>query len=186
MKIKLNLLPKIKEKKIRNKKILKFIIFQEVLIIIVTLFFFGLIKGLNAVSILQMRGIEQEISNSDNRDEYRQIKKYEENIKSAKEKVNFISLIQKSESDWLVVFSKLSEIIDEDIVLESINGNGFLVTIKGVAKDRDSLIRVKKSFEEDSCFKDINIPLNDIVLKNDIDFELKFNVDEKCIKNYEK
>lgn len=60
------------------------------------------------------------------------------------------------------------------------------MTVGGMAESRDALIRVKKSLEEDVCFEEVNVPLNDIVLKNDIDFQIKFKVNDNCLKDYEK
>lgn len=186
MKVKLNLLPKSREKKIRNRKILKFIILQEVMIIFITIFFFALVQGVNKVSTFQLDELNQKIAISNSRDDYLEIRKYEDDIRLGKERVSFINLLQKNEFNWLVVFEKFSNILTPDIILSSVNIDGYLVTIDGVAKNRDALVGVKNGFEKDDCFRDINIPLNDIVLKNDIDFELKLNVNEKCIKNYEK
>jgi|LFRM01.1.fsa_nt_gb hypothetical protein len=186
MKVKLNLLPKNKEKKLKNKKILQFLIWQEIMIIVATVFFFGLIVGVESVADLRFGQMNQEISSSGKQDEYKQIREYENNIKSSLERISLIDSIQKSEIDWVNVFVKFSGIFAEGIKIDSVKGDGYAVTVGGMAESRDALIRVKKTLEEDDCFEEVNVPLNDIVLKNDIDFQIKFKVNDNCLKDYEK
>lgn len=186
MEIKLNLLPKDKEKKIRNKKLLKFLILQEVLIIFLTILFFGVIKGVNAIAILQTNSIEKELSSKGEKNDYIEIKKYENGLKEAKNEIDFIKKIQSRDIDWLAVLEKFPQLVPKDILFLSMEAQGYDLTIKGQSKDRDTLIEMKQNLEKDNCFNDVNIPLNDIVLRNNIDFEIKFNIDEKCLINYEK
>ncbi|MEF3692193.1 MAG: hypothetical protein V3574_04045 [Candidatus Moraniibacteriota bacterium] len=186
MKVKLNLLPKSKEKKLKSKKILQFLIWQEIMIIAATVFFFGLIKGVERVADLRLSQVNQEISSSGRQEEYKKIREYENNIRSSVEMINLIDSVQKSEIDWIGTFVKFPDIFAEGIIIDSIKGDGYRVTVGGMAESRDALIQIKKSMEEDDCFEEVNIPLNDIVLKKDIDFQIKFKVNDKCLKVYEK
>lgn len=186
MKIKLNLLPKSKEKKIKNKKILKFIVLQEIMIILITVLFFGVVKGIDAIANFQLDSVSQELSQNGKRGDYVEIKKYEDGLKEAKSKVGFIKQIQKFNINWVTFLNKLSVILPQEVTLNSISGNGYELLLKGVAKNRDALIKVKEEMQKDSCFKNIDIPLNNIVLREDIEFDLKFEIDEKCLNDYEK
>ncbi|NLC31624.1 MAG: hypothetical protein GX765_06265 [Candidatus Moranbacteria bacterium] len=186
MKVKLNLLPKNKERKLKNKKILQFLIWQELIILVATVFFFGLMMGIGRVADLRLGQMSQEISSNGRQDEYKQIREYENNIKTSIERINLIDSIQKSQIDWINIFSKFSIIFEEGISVDSIKGDGYTVAVDGMAENRDALIRVKKSLEEDMCFEEVNVPLNDIVLNNDIEFQIKFKVSDKCLKDYEK
>jgi len=182
MKIKLNLLPKSREKKIKNKKILKFVILQEIMIIIVTFCFYSLILGVRNVADLRLNEAEQEITSVSNSDDYVKIKKYEESIKFTKTRIDVISKIQKNNVNWINMLNKVSEILPVTITLSSIKNSGYTFTVAGEARNRDALVQMKEGFERDSCFNNVDIPLNDIVLKNNIDFELKFDVNKDCLK----
>lgn len=186
MKIKLNLLPKSREKKIRNKKILKFIILQEVMIMIVTICLFGLILGVKNVAKIRLGEAEQQISSVSNSGDYVKIKKYEDSIKLTKARTDVISKIQKNNVNWISVMSQLSEILPPTITLKSLKNVGYSFIVSGEAESRDALVQMKQGFEGNKCFSDIDIPLNDIVLKSNIEFELKFNVNKECLKLYEK
>lgn len=182
MKIKLNLLPKIKEKKLRHKRILRFVVIQEIMIVFVTLLFFGAVIGLDAIAKLKLNEVDQQLSNSGNSKDYAEMIKYESKFKETKENVKLINNLQKNDINWLIVFDKLAQICPQDILFNSITGDGYDLTIGGNAKNRDVLINMKEIMEKDACFKNIDIPLSNVVLRENIEFELKFNVDEKCIK----
>lgn len=186
MKITLNLLPKNREKKIRNRKILNFIILQEIMIIFITLLFFGIIQGLDAVAKLRLMGVDQELSQNNERTDFIKIKEYEDNLRTIKSQVDFVKRVQNSNVNFVPMLSKLAEILPREISVTSITGEGYVVDLVGTAKNRDTLIEMKQNMEKDGCFKDIVIPLNNIVLREDIDFELSFSIEEKCIINYEK
>lgn len=182
MKIKLNLLPKEKEKKIKNKKILKFIIIQQIMIMIMTLLFFGLILGIGQVSKVRLAEAENGFGISDKSNDFERMKKYEESILRAKDRADLISKIQKSDINWVSVLNKFPEMLPAGVFLSSISNEGYTLLIGGNASNRDALVKTKQNFESDACFKNVDIPLNDIVLKNNIDFELKLEVDKNCLK----
>ncbi|HBI17428.1 MAG: hypothetical protein UR60_C0016G0006 [Candidatus Moranbacteria bacterium GW2011_GWF2_34_56] len=186
MKVKLNLLPKAKEKKIKNNKILKFVILQEIMIIIITLLFFVAIKGIDAISKYQLSSINQQLAVKDSSGEYVEIKKYEESLKEASIRVEFIKKIQRFNIDWVSVFNRLSLLLPQEATLTSIDGTGLNVVLKGVAKNRDVLIKMKDDIQKNGCFENINIPLNNIVLRENIEFELTLDVNMKCLNSYEK
>jgi Tfp pilus assembly protein PilN len=149
---------------------------------IITVCFFGLILGIDKVADLRLVEATQKISSNINNNDYLKIKKYEESIGLAKTKIDIISKIQKDNINWIGVLNKIAEILPTNIVLSSIKSAGYTVTVVGEAENRDALVQMKQGFEGDSCFSNINVPLNDIVLKNNIDFELKFDVDKNCLK----
>jgi Tfp pilus assembly protein PilN len=186
MKIRLNLLPKSRENKIKNKKILKFVILQEVMIIIITVLFFGVVKGIDTIANFQLDGVNQQISSNGTKGDYIEIKKYEDDLKEVKTKVDFINKIQKLNVNWVPALNKLAQLLPQEVTLNSLNGNGYSLTLKGIAKNRDILIKMKEDIQKDQCFKNVDIPLNNIVLREDIDFELTLNIDRKCLNNYEK
>jgi Tfp pilus assembly protein PilN len=186
MKIKLNLLPKSKEKRLKNKKILKFLVLQEIMIIFITFLFFGIIHGINAVAKFQLNTVEQQLSLSATDEEYLKIKKYEDGLREATVKVDFIRKIQKFKIDWTVVLNKLATIMPQEMTVVSITSDGYGFLLKGVAQNRDALIMVKEKMQQDECFENINIPINNIVLREDIDFELNFYVKQNCLNIYEK
>ncbi len=186
MKIKLSLLPKSKEKKLKNNKILKFVVLQEIMIIIITLLFFIAIKGVDAIAKYQLSSVNQQLAIKESSGENVEIKKYEEYLREAGLRVDLIKIIQRFDVGWIAVFEKLSTLLPQEVLIKSIKGNGLNLTLKGTAQNRDFLIKMKEDLENDDCFDGINIPLNNIVLRENIEFELNFDVNMKCLNSYEK
>jgi len=108
MKIKINLLPKNREKKLRHKRILRFVVIQEIMIVFVTLLFFGAVLGLNAVAKLKLNEVDQQLSNSGNNKDYAEMIKYESKLKETRADVNFVHNLQKNDINWLIVFISAS------------------------------------------------------------------------------
>ena len=42
---------------------------------------------------------------------------------------------------------------------------------------------MKDNFSQEGCFTDINLPLSNLVSKDNIDFQIQFNIKEECVKN---
>ncbi|MFA6184166.1 MAG: PilN domain-containing protein [Parcubacteria group bacterium] len=186
MKIRLNLLPKSKEKKIKNKKILKFVILQEIMIILITVLFFGVVKGVDAIASFRLDSVNKQISSNGAKGDYVEIKKYENGLKDVRAKTYSISKIQKFSVAWAPVLDKLAQVLPSEITLTSIDGSGYNLLLKGVAQNRDILIKMKEDMQKNECFKNVVIPLNDIVLRENIEFELKLDINKECLNNYEK
>lgn len=186
MKIKLNLLPKSKEKKIKKNKILKFVILQEIMIIVITLLFFVAVKGVNAIAKYQLNSVNQQLILTGSSEKHVEIKKYEEGLKETSLRVDFIKNVQKFNLNWTLIFNKLSGLLPQEVILNAVDGNGTNLTVKGTAKNRDVLIKMKEDIQKDSCFESVNIPLNNIVLRENIEFEMKLGVNINCLNNYEK
>lgn len=186
MKIILNLLPKSKEKKIKNKKILKFVILQEIMIIVITLLFFGAIKGVDAVAKFRLNSIEQDLAVKESDGNYQEIKKYENELKEAGVRVAFIKNIKNFNVDWVIIFNKLTKLLPQEVVLTSVSGTGLDLVVKGNAQSRDILIKMKEDIQADGCFQSVDIPLSDIVLRENIEFEMNLGVNMKCFNQYEK
>ena len=181
MEMQFNLLPEERKKKIQRSNILRFVVWQEIVIIFIVMFFFLTIQSIDFIVNLRLEEAKQQISMLKNGDNYRQAEKYEKYLNSFNKKMRQIEKAQVNSTDWTDVFDKINNLIPSVVVIDSIKGDKNSISIKGVAPLRDDLIEMKKNFSDDDCFEDVNIPLNDIVLKKDIDFEVDFKIKRKCL-----
>ncbi len=181
MEMQFNLLPEERKKKIQRSNILRFVVWQEIVIIFIVMFFFLTIQSIDFIVNLRLEEAKQQISMLKNGDNYRQAEKYEKYLNSFNKKMRQIEKAQANSTDWTDVFDKINNLIPSVVVIDSIKGDKNSISIKGVAPLRDDLIEMKKNFSDDDCFEDVNIPLNDIVLKKDIDFEVDFKIKRKCL-----
>ena len=181
MKIKINLLPEKRLKRTRQKEIARFVIWQEVMIICITLLFFSAISGVALTVQAKLTDVENRLKIKDTQTEYQEIKQYEKVFKEIAKQNNFIYKIQQNDFKWSSVFKNINSSIGKDVVVKSIKNEENIITLTGIADSRDDLIWTKMLFEENDCFTDVNVPLNDMVLKKDIKFEISFKANKQCL-----
>jgi hypothetical protein len=58
----------------------------------------------------------------------------------------------------------------------------YRVLLAGTSKTRDDLIYMKDNFSKENCFTDVSLPLSSLVSKDNVDFQIEFNIKEECIK----
>jgi hypothetical protein len=51
-----------------------------------------------------------------------------------------------------------------------------------MANNRDNLIQFKDNLEKESCFSEINLPLSNLVEKENVEFQIDFNIKKDCLK----
>jgi len=94
-------------------------------------------------------------------------------------KLSTIENIQKNNISWSKVFIKISKIIPEEVKLSSLNINTKTskINFRGVAKTRDSLLEIKDSLESDSIFSKLDFPIQNILQKENINFDISAIID---------
>lgn len=181
MNITLNLLPENRKRKIRNGKILKLFIYLEGMLIFAIIFLFGIVLGMNEIVNLRVQSVEGQISTGSSAKSYAEIKKYEDYLDKIRTDIGIINKVQKNDINWVSVFKEISNNISDGVLVSSISNDEYRITMTGVANNRDQLVEMKSKIEQNECFKNISIPINDIVLKDNIDFEMSFDVEKKCL-----
>lgn len=110
---------------------------------------------------------------------------YNIRVREINSKVNSVEQIQKDFLVWSRVFSYLSDISDEEISFSSIklNKDGASIKTGGVAKTRDALLDLKNKIESSDYFTKIDFPLENILEKNNITFEINAGLNLAKLQN---
>jgi Tfp pilus assembly protein PilN len=182
MNICLNLLPDERKKELKRKKLFWIIIRQELLASFALVVFFAILLCTNLILELQKNSLEKVYALEFSREEYQEIGKYEKIFEDENEKIKELNSLQKGHFDWANVLQELAMCVSDDIKLSEIISKDVNVSISGKARNRESLIGLKNKIENSDCFSEAEIPLSDIVAKDNIDFEAEFKIEEKCIK----
>ncbi len=185
MKIRLNLLPKKRMKEIRRKTVLRFIIWQEMVVIFIIALFMSAIYGVNDIVKLRLDETNKESMMQMTGSDYKKMKNYEQSFEDIGNKLFLLQKIQRNDADWLNIFMKINNIVPNGVAISSLKNENYDIVLRGVATTRADLIDLKNGFDKEECFFDVSIPLSDIVLKNDIDFQLEFKVNKDCLLTYE-
>jgi Tfp pilus assembly protein PilN len=186
MKINLDLLPQNKKAEIKRAKIFREILRQEVaflfpvVILLVILFnVFYLLKIYRDSNLLEYQ-LQQ------GQDKYQELAKYDQAFKEANSASSLLLKIQAGHLHWANVLNHLGQAVPNGIVVSSLFNKNYNVFLAGKADTRDTLLQFKDSLEKDTCFENVNVPLSNLVVKENVDFQIDFTLSQNCLKSLEK
>ncbi|HEX8974377.1 MAG TPA: PilN domain-containing protein [Patescibacteria group bacterium] len=182
MKIYLDLLPQDRKIEIKHSRLFAEVLREEILFLLPILLFIFMLA-----SIFYMVKIQHQSSVSTNniqqsQDKYQQLNTYQDKFKQVNDEVQALTKIQSGHLYWSHVFSQLSSNTPDGILISNISTKDFQVFVIGRAKTRDDLLDFKNKIASSSCFTNINVPLSDLVVKEDVDFQMDFTVSRDCLK----
>lgn len=182
MKIYLDLLPKQKKAEIKRKKIFRVLLHQEflfllpiILLIIILFNIYYLVSVQHSISIAANSAIESQ-------DKYQELSSYEEKFKQVNDASAILLKIQDKQLHWSKVLDKLSGGMPEGIVISGFSTKNYKIFLIGNAKNRDILLNFKSSLLSDECFENVNVPLSNLVVKEDVEFQVDFTIKKDCLK----
>jgi Tfp pilus assembly protein PilN len=83
------------------------------------------------------------------------------------------------------VLDVLSKIIPQSIVVERITFSKESAVVRGIADTRDDAIRFRESIEQEECLRSPDVPIENLVQREHLAFELSFLIDENCFTSWE-
>lgn len=182
MKISLDLLPQNKKNEIRRERIFReimhdglLLLFPVFVLIVILVNVFHLLKIQRAVDF---RAYDEERT----QDGYRKLEKYEENFKNMNEASSFLIRIQSGHLHWSNMLKNLNRSVPSGIALDSLATKEYDVYLVGKAKTRDNLLEFKNGLEHNDCFENVNVPLSDFAVKENVEFQIDFTVKQNCLK----
>jgi|SRR3989344_7007595 len=94
-------------------------------------------------------------------------------IKDFNVKLSAAKEVQNEFIPWTDFLINFSELVPEDIVIYNVVINGNKVSIKGLAVTRDSLLQLEESLNQSNVFENVDIPLENLLKRENIEFNLK-------------
>lgn len=182
MRIFLNLLPEEKKLEIRRSKKLKLIIWQEFILLFIVVFFIGMLASTNLILNVELGGVEAAANLEKSQDKYKEIESHEGEFSQVNSKIKMLAMLDRGHLRWTNVLRALDAVVADEIMLSELATEDLQVTLIGKAKTRDDLLKFKEDIEKSDCFADAKIPLSDLVQKEDVEFQVDFMVEEKCIR----
>jgi len=108
---------------------------------------------------------------------------YIDKVKNINEQINSVAKIQENYipfSDFLLdIFKKINQGVKlNQLTIDQETGN---FTLSGTADSRDSLLKLKTDLESSGLFSELDLPINNLLKKDDINFTISAK-----LKNYGK
>ncbi len=182
MEIKLNLIPPRKKKEIERRRRVRLALKAEFVLTAIFLVFFSALFSFRYVLDVELASESSLDSEVEMADQFSEIRDYDNKIIMANEKTKQIISIDNGQLYWSRIFIKLSHLVSSGITIESLATADYTVTISGIADRRDNLLKFKDVLEKEDCFSNIDLPLSSLVNKDNIDFQIIFEIKEGCLK----
>ncbi len=176
--ITLNLLPPQKKEEIRLiqlyvviKNLIIIILFFTIIIAIVLLFtkmtlqnYFNKIVGQTTLTTKYSRLFNQD-------------------IKIFNKQLAEVDNIQKNHIIWTKFFIEFSKIVPAETTIYDLNINEDKILISGFSKSRARLLEFKNNLENSPLFSEITVPLENLLKKENLNFDIKANLKLEELKD---
>jgi Tfp pilus assembly protein PilN len=182
MEIKLNLLPDYRKEDIAQANRVKLVIRTGLAIFSIFILFYSFLFGLLSVLKVEMNSVvlSQEMSN--NKEQLDKIKKFDEEFKETNSSVSQAITLEKDQLYWTNLFKRLSDNLSDDITITDLATKDYSVLLAGKADNRDALMNYREKLVAEECFTDINLPLSNLVSKDNISFQMDFKIKKDCLQ----
>lgn len=101
---------------------------------------------------------------------------FNKGVQKFNKKLAAVENIQNSYIVWTNFLTRFSELIPDDITINFVDIDANKILISGQAKNRQNLLNLEKSLKKSNLFDNVEIPLKDLLKKNDIDFNIKSDI----------
>ena len=100
------------------------------------------------------------------------------------EQLNYLEKTQNDFIPWSFLLMELLKNVNNNIefYLIKVNRKNNEIELRGIAKERNNLIFMKKNIENSDIFSNLIFPIKNILEKENINFEIKMNFNEEEIK----
>lgn len=181
MRIFINLLPEDKKKEIKRKKRLRLIIWQEFMFLFIIAVFISIVISTNLILKIQTSSLDKVYNFEQTQLSYQELQKYEDEFKQINSEMSMLYDIQQSNLRWLSVFYELDSIVSEEIILTDLITKNYSITLLGKADARNDLLKFQENINASECLDGANVPLSNLVFKENINFQMNFRVKEDCL-----
>lgn len=183
MEIRLNLLPEEKRDKYRYERLFSKAVFWGGAFSACAALLLAALYGISLIVSLESRTYEASRSNDADKGRYEEIRGYDEKFMEINGSLDDLDSMAADQLYWSRILGRLSGTVPDGIAVSSLATADYLANMTGEADSRDALVALRDALSADECFQEVNLPLSDLVEKDDIDFQMTFKVSAKCLKS---
>lgn len=183
MEIKLNLIPPSRKEEIAKNNNFKLAIRIEILLTIIFVIFLAVLFFFQYIINLNLSSLAAAYEKNENLPKYNKIKDYDGQFEQVNSLTGEVLSVKRSQLYWTILFIKLNGVVFSGITINSLSTQDYLITLKGTAKSRSDLILFKEKLDNEQCFSNVDLPISDLVNKDNVNFQINFLFKEDCIKN---
>ncbi len=182
MEIILDLLPEDRKEKIRKERIFKKVLSQELRFLLPILFVSATLFVINYSLKMQLQVQEKYYSEGNSQQAFKDLKVYEKKFSEINKLVEKTAAMEAGHLRWSNVFLEISRIFPDTIQASSLVTKDYSATLSGKAKTRDELISFQQKMQSSECFENVEVPLSNLVSREDVTFQMDFDIKPECLK----
>ena len=181
MKISLDLLPEGRKNDLKRTKLFRKVIWFEI-VFLFPIFVMSAILLDNLYVLNYEKGASAKIYALElGQDQYKKLNDFQGSFKQANDLSTLALNFQGKHLQWTNVLHELSATMPDSVTLKDVASNDFQLSFTGMAKTRDDLLNFQSALEKSACFQNVNVPLSDMVQKNDLNFQIDLSVKPDCL-----
>ncbi len=182
MRLRINLLPPDRKAFAKSEQRFRFVLGQCLRLIALAVVVYGVFFGIHAALSLQVANLRSAETAPGTAELVRRLSSYQEELHSADARAAQVVNMERRHIYWSALFDKLESIAGEGIVFSVIGNRDSRVSLAGIAANRDDLMALRDRLSADECFSDINLPLSNLFVQEQVDFQLDVVFKETCLK----
>lgn len=110
---------------------------------------------------------------------------FNKGIKKFNQRLDSVVSIQKDFIPWTNFFVDFTSLVPPDLELLSLAIKENRLLINGRAKTRDKLLEFKSNLENSNLFSEVEIPLEDLLKKENVDVNIRTVINLNQLRSYE-
>ena len=178
----INLLPPNKKQALVEHKKFKTILGWELIIVIIACCFFAFLFGIDRFLSLDLEAISLAKNGQADNARYAKIEDYQSQFSQINARLTKLALIDADQLYWSPIFLQLNSATPEAVEITELETKDLTLSLTGHANTRDDLLAFKENLGKIACFLEVNLPVSNLVSKENIDFSLDLKIDAKCLK----
>ena len=182
MRIYLDLLPDSRKEEIKKKKFFKILLGQETRILVPFIFFIAVLVSINFSLKIQLDTLEKADSEDSSQKKYQELRDYEKKFSEINAKARSVSSYQANHIYWSSVINEVTGLFPDRINLTSLVTENYTLSLAGKAKNRDDLLTFQDKLKTSQCFKNVDVPLSNLISKEDVIFKIDIDINKACLK----
>lgn len=182
MRLGINILPPEKKELIRRREGFLLLSAQCVQVSLMTILVAAIVYGIQLALRFEVKNSQLETFKSQEQQVSQEIKAYQDEIVRTNRLTGEVYQMESGHIYWSRLLRKLEDLMPEGTYLSRVGTNEYQVSLAGRVKDRDTLLAFRDRLSGDGCFLDVDVPLSNLFVQEDIDFQIDVMMKPECLK----
>lgn len=180
---KINLIPPYRKEEILRSYNLRMLFKWELELAAILILLILALVSINSILKINLSAAINDFNmNNQNSEQFKKIEKYDNDAKNMSAIISNVGKIQAAQFYWSKFLAKINDKVISGIEVNKLTTKNYEISLGGKANTRDNLIIFRDNIGKDDCFTDVNLPLSNLVAKDNIDFQMTFKIKKECLK----